>query len=450
MVLAGLTLPSVKISANTSKKVGVIGAGFAGVGAARYLKAQGMDVEIIEARSRLGGRTHSEQTAYGHTDLGAAWLHGSPNNPLYPVAREMQLAMHPTNFLRGDILTHEGLTKLASSELGGIPTGIIWPAIQWYAGGLLGFGPPKATAAAVMESVFSELPVDQACAYRGLLEVSNAAELEETSVLSLFGLEGSDPYGKVQDPIDIESNSQDALMLGGMQNFLAALAQDIPVSLDESVTEIDWGPSGVTLSTSKRDVQYDAVILTASVGVLQDGVIRFTPVLPATHQQALSGFGMGLLNKVVLEFPESLPTLSDEQIIHLCGESPVNFVLNGPKLNHGPLISGLAGGLKSKAIEHASDEELVHSLKKQLDQLHGSALPDPTDAWVTRWGQDPWARGSYSFYNTKISGDAVRTLRKPLGGRVYLAGEALSIGDSSTVHGAYFDGQRAAAAVLWG
>ena len=111
-------------------------------------------------------------------------------------------------------------------------------------------------------------------------------------------------------------------------------------------------------------------------------------------------------------------------------------------------MAGLAGGKKSKLIETARDEDLVARFMDDLEMLLDTKLPEPTGSWITRWGADPWALGSYSFPNLNATGYEQMELRKPLDNRVYLAGEALSVEQSATVQGAFFDGQRAADLII--
>lgn len=452
--IAGLSVaaaPFIRASKPVGKVI-VVGAGFAGVGAARHLLAHGYDVEIIEGQNRVGGRAHSTSTRDGFIDLGAAWLHGSPNNALYPLAQSANVDSIPTNFYQGLALDQTAQTPARSQFNWQGPEsmleGVTWPYLKWAASSPFGIHAPSGSMADVVVALPEGQSPMEACVGRGLLEVSMAAELSETHLVGILGFAGDDPFGEIKNPVDVVSGTQDALMVNGMQNFLAQLVDGIPVTLNEAVEEIDWTAAGAKVRTDKRSIECDAVVVTASIGVLKSGKIAFSPPLPQTHRNALNGLGMGLLNKIVLEFPEHLQIPTNDHLLHFCGPGPVHFALNGPALWQKPIFAGLSGGKKSKAIETMQDEELIASFIADLQRVLDTSLPDPTDAWVTRWGADPWALGSYSYPNLEATGYEQSELRQPLANRVYFAGEALSVQNSATVQGAFFDGQRAADSII--
>lgn len=449
--VALLTAPSIRANKPIGKVV-IVGAGFAGVGAARHLLAHGYEVEIIEGQNRVGGRAHSKSTRDGFIDLGAAWLHGSPNNPLYPAALSANMNTAPTNFYQGLALdrTAEEPVRTPFNWQGpeSMLSDLTWPYLKWAASSPFGIDAPRGSVEDVLNALPDGQSAIEACAGRGLLEVSVAAELGETHIVSLLGFSGTDPFGEVKDPNDVVSGTQDALLVSGMQNFLSHLASGIPISFGESVEAIDWSGAGATVHTDQRSAKCDAVIVTASIGLLKADRISFSPPLPESHRNALGGLGMGLLNKIVLEFPQGLNVQTRDQLLHFCGPGPVQFALNGPALWQKPIFAGLSGGKKSKAIEAAQDQDLIAAFVDDLETTLDTKLPEPTNSWITRWGADPWALGSYSFPNLEATGHEQAELRKPLANRVYLAGEALSVEHSATVQGAFFDGQRAADSII--
>jgi len=443
-------MPSATFANSSKGKIVVVGAGFAGIGTARHLRANGFDVEVIEAQDRIGGRVHSVPAADGFIDLGAAWLHGSPNNPLFPVAKEMAFPNVATDLTAGLITdTRQGGAPRqeqlqAGTVFSEMESALLWPGLRWYATAPFGFHAPKGDVATALAPVFSSKSPIQACATKGLLEVAFATELPDTHIVQLFGARGTDPFGEVLNPVDIPPSSEDALMIGGMQNFLAKLARNIDITLNEKVDAIDWSGATPTVQTDKRTIDCDAVIVTVSVGVLKKNKIKFTPSLTEGHRTALNGWGMALLNKVILEYPDTIAISAKDQLLHFCGNGPVQFALNGPVIWGAPIFVGLSGGKQSKAIETASDDDLALGLHKDLEAALGQSLPDPVNSWITRWASNPWAEGSYSFFNLNATGQEVLAMRAPLGKSILFAGEALSATQTATVHGAFFDGMRAA------
>lgn len=108
------------------------------------------------------------------------------------------------------------------------------------------------------------------------------------------------------------------------------------------------------------------------------------------------------------------------------------------------MLVGFNAADHGRAIEALTDEKVVASAMRTLQTIFGDRIPDPTRFQITRWAQDPFASGSYS-YNAVGSTPATRkTLAAPLEGRVFFAGEAVHPRYFGTAHGAYLSGLRAA------
>ncbi|MCP5002017.1 MAG: FAD-dependent oxidoreductase [Hyphomicrobiales bacterium] len=407
----------------------------------------GYSVDVIEARDRLGGRAHSVPFGKGTADLGAAWLHSTPYNPLLPLAKKTGVEYANTNFASHSALSKDGRIDqiVLSPESTTAPfETMTGPGLSWAWRSAIGLSAPDGSAGQYMEEgIAASLNSVEACTVRGLYEVAFAAELDDIHIVGLLGSSGTDPYWKPDPTLEDGLPRSDALMYEGMQKFLEILSKDIPVSLNEPVRVINWGSDGLVVESSKRSEQFDAVIVTVSIGVLKNGSIKFVPPLPDSYRQALNGLSMGLLNKVLLRYPEGTKWRTDRQFISFCDKDPVQFAVNGLALTNDPAFFGLAGGNAARAIEQATDDELVHKLHSQLRIATGIALPDPVEVRVTRWSLDPWALGSNAYLNRQATGYEKLALRQPLGGRVLFAGEAISI-EGGSVDTAYFDGVRAA------
>ena len=113
-----------------------------------------------------------------------------------------------------------------------------------------------------------------------------------------------------------------------------------------------------------------------------------------------------------------------------------------------PILVFYAGGGKARQLAARSDAEVVAGALALVRTLFGAAATEPTASVVTRWAEDPFALGSYSFLGVGSSADDRAALAAPIGGKVFFGGEATSVDHPSTMHGAYLSGQASARACL--
>ena len=269
--------------------VAVVGAGAAGIGAARSLQQAGIRAAVFEARERIGGRAWSVElpTATASSvvmELGANWLQQGERNTLAPVAQAMGCRLVPTDF-------HRPL------ELGHPPA----------------MGPQ--TTGAVMAELHAR--VERATVQRdlGLAEVVDAfladpAPFDRATVQRVVDsevfLDTGAPLGELSARLGFEAGvgAGDRWIVGGYRSVLAALAEGLDLRLGTPVTGIRWSTSGVELRHAQGEWRADAVIVTAPAAVLQAGSPRFDPPLPAEQQAALSLLTAGRVEKAALVFGE--------------------------------------------------------------------------------------------------------------------------------------------------
>jgi monoamine oxidase len=210
--------------------------------------------------------------------------------------------------------------------------------------------------------------------------------------------------------------------------------------------------AGVEVTTTRGTHQADHAIVTLPLGVLQSGGIRLAEPLAPKRQRAIDALGMGLLNKCVLRFDRAFWP-ADKDWIDFLG--PVETLwadwTNYLPATGQPVLVGFNAARMADAVEAFSDADTAASALGALRAMFGSAVPEPSGAQVSRWRQDPFALGAYSFAAVGSS----RKDRKALfgtdwDGRLAFAGEAASADQPSTVHGALITGRQAAQAVLAG
>jgi monoamine oxidase len=402
----------------------VIGAGFAGLAAARRLSDAGVRVTVLEARDRVGGRTRTDTSLGVPIDLGASWIHGTEGNPLVGLADEVGARTVETDFDDFVLLGAQGVVDPGAAGAASAD----WDRIAGHLDSLSKDAGEDESLADGLQGITD--PADPLAAWIVTSQTAGeyAADPDELS-LRWFGSES-------------QFDGPDVILPGGYMQLSERLAQGLTIQQGTEVKRISHGGAQVRIETSQGTVTADRVLVTVPLGVLKAAAITFDPPLPATKRNAIARLGFGLLNKVVVAFdepfwPESVP------MIGLVGvQQPVTDLVNGLIFAGEPLLVGLRGGAAAWSRERLSDEETVAELIAALD------APKPTGALVTRWAADPYARGSYSFIAAGSSPDDMTALGEPVGERLFFAGEATNPEFFGTVHGAYLSGVREADRIL--
>lgn len=417
----------------------VVGAGVAGLTAARDLQAVGATVIVLEARDRIGGRTVTDVREGFPLDLGASWIHGVDGNPVSALVADAGFATVPTdveNAVGYDAATADGV--LDDAALARAAARLDEAVQRGYDAEV------DQPLQVIVDAAASGASADEARLVRYLaasaIENEYAGPLSE---LSAYWFDEAEAYG-----------GGDAMIDGGYGQVPAMLAEGLDVRLSRPVTAVAVRADGVSVTTASGAVDEgsfdaDAVVVTVPLGVLQQGAVTFDPPLPAEHQEAIAGLGMGSLNKVFLRFDT---VFWDDDvdwigIVPPAGVDPwVDWVTIG-RAADAPVLLGFAAGDLGRWVDAQPDAAVVASALTALRTAYPGA-PEPLEVLVTRWGADPHAGGSYSFAAVGSDPAMRDTLAEPVGERLLLAGEATSREHPSTVHGALLSGQRAAAAVL--
>lgn len=422
-LLAGLgALAFVSPAFASGRHVAVVGAGMAGLAAARALAAAGVRVTVLEARGRIGGRAETIDLSGMPFDTGCAWLHSAELNPLTPVARELGFSPSVDD---GDMWLYRDGAEATQAD---------WQALETTRNRL-------ATAIERAGDAGRDVPVSTLFPDTGGWTSIASAEVGALEAgVDLRSLSSLDVYRQI-------GNGNDRLVPKGLGVMVAAFGRDATVSLSTPVTEIVWDGPGVRLETDKGTVLADAVIVTVSTGVLAAGVIRFRPELPATLGQAINDLPMGLLNKMVLEFPEgALKCPPNTSLVQLRGDSAVSDLLLRPV--SWPVAVGFVGGLAAWELEKEGPFAALEQTRAVIADVFGTAA---ADGWrggrQTAWGSDPWARGAYSAARPGRA-DARKAAAEPVGDRILFAGEAWSIEWATQLPGAYLTGLAAARRAL--
>ena len=424
----------------------IIGAGVAGLTAARELTAAGVRVLVLEARERLGGRVMTHHTPDGPVELGAEFVHGAVEETL-SVAREAALALRETD--RGaPRATGQGASQEETAE----------EAVDFFSAMdvVLAYASadgPDESFRQLVDRVDVAAEIKARCL--GLVEGYHAADPARISVRSLLKNTAAD---------ERPGANRQFRFVGGYDGLVAAIRQRIDpalceVRLNTVVTAVSWGRGRVVVRTSVvgtstgQELAAPQLIVTVPLGVLKAGAIAFSPRL-ADKEEIIGRLEMGDAERV------SLCLASDSWVASerfppggflMTGEPPfpVWWVSRPPPF---PVVTGWSGGRNARALGQlgatARVDAAVAALAAALGADAGRLRQELRGGFSHDWLADPFARGAYSYAGVGGS-DAGTELAVPIDGTLFFAGEATeSDGQNGTVHGAIASGRRAARQAL--
>lgn len=324
-------------------RVVVVGAGVAGLVAARDLVAAGLDVVVVEARDRVGGRLVTDRTTGAPVDLGASWVHGAAGNPLVPLLADGAVDARPFPEDEAIWRTADGAEPSDESVI-----------VAEEAVGGIGSEAAEAEVGISVGDVAAPVLAATASAERQLLTAALEVTVTHETGAGLDEL--SAPWGDEGD----ELRGGDLFVIGGYQNLADRLAGDLPVRTSTPVAAVRWGDrEAVAVLASGEELVADAIVVTVPVGVLRSGRLLFDPALPAGVALALDRIGMGVLDKLVIAFDQ--PFWPDATWIVLAGTEGGRWAewLDLRPLTGLPALMGFNAGPVARSVTDWSDERLV-------------------------------------------------------------------------------------------
>ena len=403
----------------------VIGAGAAGIAAARRIIAAGRKVIVVEAAAQIGGRCITDTTAFDVPfDRGARWLHNPDTNALIKLARGTGIDVSPVSSGQkiriGQRYARAGETEDFLATLVRANRAIDDAARK--------FAPDS--------SCFAALPKDLGdWAYTVDFVLGASAtgkDLKDLSALDQF---------RAQDRIT------DMACRPGLGALIVKLGEGVPVSLSTPATRVTWSGRDVGVETPGGKIAAKGVIVTVSSNVLASGAIKFTPDLPKRQLDAASKLTLGSFDHIALQLQGNPLGLGRDEVM----------IEQSSSTRTGALLANIGGsslcvvdvaGSFGRDLSAQGEPAMVAFAVEWLTKLFGSDVKGAVKrSSVTRWNAMPLVQGAMSAA-VPGSQPSRRLLMEPIGGSLFLAGEAAHETLWGTVDGAWESGERAAEAAL--
>jgi monoamine oxidase len=413
----------------------IIGAGMAGLTAARVLAEAGQRVLVVEAQDRIGGRILTRHYEGQTIELGAEFIHGRPPELLALIA-EAALEIYERE---GSQMSFQdgALTDVSDDREDS------FSILE----GLEGLSGPDVSFATCLEG---RTVSDQDRARMiGFVEGFNAADHRQISAQSL---------GRQQEAEDSIEGDRAFALVGGYHQLPAFLAKRIAaagaeIRLETPVRAIHWRRDHVEAVTDAGSIFARRVVVTLPLGVLQAGAVLFMPPVEAI-ERSLRQLRMGHVQRFTLTFRErfwvDLPAAESLSFLFSPEEMPPVWWTAHPAESNA--LTGWVGGPRCEALAGLSPSDLIERALETLSRVFS------LDAKILRglllrcdhhdWQADPWSLGAYSYVATGGT-EASQQLSEPLENTLFFAGEHTdTTGHRGTVHAAIRSGIRAAAQVL--
>jgi monoamine oxidase len=436
----------------------IIGAGAAGLAAARALSAAGFAVTILEARDRIGGRIHTlhDNRSPLPIELGAEFIHGRPSETLDIVERARLKLVEVRSrhwYLRNGHI-------IESAEF--------WSQLEDVMEQMKRVGPEDESFREFLESYCRKRDLDEAKAIAQMyVEGFHAARTDCVSVLGL---------NKVNEAADSIDGDRAFRLTNGYDVIAQTLCDEATahgahLRLNTVVEELRWSRNRVEVKSRSDHGPHQSsaarALVTLPLGVLEAdlnavGSVRFVPSLPE-KERAARKLAMGDAFRLIFRFREpfweelKLPTkdgstkdLADLAYFHAPHESIPSWWTQLP--TRAPLLVGWAGGPRAEKLSLESKETLTDRGLDTLAHIFGmqrNEIEGQLEASYTHdWHGDPFCRGGYSYI--PLGGlQAGAKLAEPVAETLFFAGEATSTkGHIGTVHGAIASGIRAAQEII--
>jgi monoamine oxidase len=446
----------------SSKTTIVIGAGAAGLAAARDLSRAGREVIVIEARKRIGGRvfTHDDHRSPAPIELGAEFVHGKPPE-VFALAQPANLQIYEIKarhwyFEDGKISRSHDFWKKIEGLMDRMKSSGADRSLKDFLESVPDDAETRRAKAMLTRYVegFHAAPIDRVSVH-GLIEANRGADT----------IEGDRAF-RLVDGYDSLMNA----LRGEAESFGAKF------HLNTIVKQIEWRGAKVLVTAKSvsedepKTFQASSAIITLPLGVLQsDDCPRFSPQLPDSKINAIKALAMGNVIKINLRFRERFwedvkrwdkraeqVGFRDAGFFHFPGAAFPTWWTQVPM--RVPLLVGWVGGPRADGVREKAEsgeagrtaddrnrilDRAIESLALIFNLPATRIREQMEDVHLHDWRNDPFSCGAYAY--VPVNGLAAqRNLTEPIADKLFFAGEATAVGHIGTVHGAMQSGMRAA------
>ena len=397
----------------------IVGAGAAGLAAAKSAVSHRLSFVLIEASHRIGGRARAEEIAPRQPfDLGCHWMHSASINPFVGIADQFGFRYRREHGWT-DVVHHYGafLDDDQTRDLNALV---------------------EADERAIAEAARHGDPV--------LAEAMNRHSPWAPYHAFWRSLESScDPdQTGVTDFVAYAETGEDWPVVDGYGALVNAWAADVPVTLDAPARRVVMTRDGVAVETPRGTIAGRTALLTVSTDMLASGHIAFEPELPSWKTTAAEEVPLGVNNKIAILLDSASAAVPEPQYLTVMTRAHDTPVALNVRPYGYDYVFGNTAGRFADSLEQAGTDASVEFLVEHLKAVFGNRIADClTDrVIVTAWRSDPWTLGAYS---APRPGQAHQReiLARPIGARLFFAGEATTRDTFATCHGAYLTGRRA-------
>ncbi|CAF0978123.1 unnamed protein product [Brachionus calyciflorus] len=458
------------------QKVIIIGAGISGLAAAKRFNEKGFsDYIILESNSYIGGRINTMPFQKSFIEIGAQWMHGTVNNPVYDIAVSLNAVDNSVD--PADTIYYS--TQDGKRQKENVVESII--------------GDVKDIVDNLEDKIdenkpnqsFGEL-VDQE--YPNI-EKKYKSKLDSFTIKGVFRASlNNERFESATDNLrEVSANGWNNFeTLGGnllcnnkygyskITDYLASKVPKGSIKLNQIVEKIDWSDDEVVVtvfdSLTKKRSNYtgEKVLSTISLGVLKRNHTQlFNPRLPPKKISSINKLGFGTLNKIFVIFDRNFSR--EFQGLQVIWKDNLKFALQKSKKkwnldnnqffkafdyfeklpNHKNILLVFNAGKNAEYIEKLKDECVLDVITELIERCFSYAkLPKPVKIIRSKWSNNINTRGSYSFVKVGSSIDDMNTLAETVDNKVFFAGEATIYKYFGTVHGAYKSGYDKAQEIL--
>jgi monoamine oxidase len=416
----------------------VVGAGMAGLSAASELRTLGLDVLVLEARNKIGGRVDTDYEFTSHPiERGAEFVHGQ-NVVTWELIRKFGLqtlsALEDDDSLfidaAGQFLPITQAAKLPGGD--SLRFMSTRPGVYELAKAWVKARKPDIDLSSMLQVYGVVLDPKFYPIVSHSFEGLDAAGLQQLGV-----------YGLVETSYEGDGNA-DFRIAEGYSVLSHLLARELQIRLAEPVDRVTWNASGARVTTvTGSTLETRKIVITIPLAQLQQSAIRFEPLLTPGKQNAINRLGAGHIVKIILQFddpfwPASMECFATDKHTGFWWRPGWN------RPDEAPVLTAYAGATLADRLVRLGNETAIQIALEDLKQLFGNSVKTKYNRGiVVNWQAEPYIEMAYSFCPVEAAG-LRRVLSYPVEGVLFFAGEATSVERNATVHGAIESGRRAA------